>query len=147
MQPSPQLIEFIKKQEGFSPEAYKPLPTDRWTMGYGSTFVDGVAVQEGDSIDEEEANNLLTQSVNTLADKLNPVPENVTQQEFDAVVSLAYNIGLSSFKHSDTGSLFYSGENIADKFPIWNRSGGRVIQGLVNRREQERAMYENGDYA
>lgn len=147
MTPSQQLVDFIKKQEGFSSEAYKPLPTDRWTMGYGFTYINDIPVREGDSIDVETADILLEDNLKLLAQRIGIIPDAVTQQQFDAVISLAYNIGLNSFKHSDTGTRFYDGEDISDKFPLWNMSGGHVVTGLINRRARERAIYTDGYYA
>lgn len=147
MQVSDELVDFIKSQEGFSPVAYKPLPTDRFTLGYGSTFIDGEPVQEGDTITEEMATRVLTNSLNAAAAQLSiGLPLVVTQQQFDAVISLAYNIGISAFKNSLTGQYFYQGKDISDRFSLYNKSGGTVIQGLVNRRQKETQIYTNGVY-
>ncbi len=55
MKPSNEIREFIKSFEGFKDTAYKPLPTDRWTYGYGSTFkLDGSPVQEDNFISPED---------------------------------------------------------------------------------------------
>ena len=148
MKPSEKLVSFIAREEGFRGNAYRPLPTDRWTVGFGFTYINGTPVKEGDTIEVSKARNelrqLLTNIGNALSKKL---PDSVTQQEFDAVVSLAYNIGITAFISSTTGTLFYLGDDISNRFALYNRSGGKVIQGLVNRRNAEREIYVNGDYS
>lgn len=146
---SDKIKEFIKQQEGCKLTAYKPIPTDRWTIGYGATYYkDGSAVKENDTITDEQATNLLNISIDALCKQLSKtrIPSNVTGNQFDAVVSLVYNIGIAAFTTSSTGKLFYAGMDISEKFPMWNRSGGKVIQGLINRRAKEREIYDHNRY-
>jgi lysozyme len=65
------------------------------------------------------------------------------QCEFDACVSLAYNIGEAAFGRSTLCSLLNLGRKreAADQFPLWNKAGGRVLQGLVRRRAAERSLF------
>lgn len=148
MLPSDKIKEFIRSKEGLKLEAYKPIPTDRWTIGYGSTFIDGRPVEEVDKITEEQAIELFSKDVDDLAKILSipRIPANVKGNEFDAVVSLVYNIGVSAFKSSPTGKLFYAGLSISEKFPMWIKSGGVTIPGLVVRRIEERAIYDDNRY-
>ena len=147
---SDKIKEFIKNQEGCSLVAYKPLSTDRWTIGYGCTFLEGGRpVDEHMKITQQRADDLLDAIVDRLADQIsrNPrIPASVTSNEFDAVVSLVYNIGFSAFKNSPTGKLFYAGLSISEKFPMWNQSGGKTIPGLVARRIREKAIYDDSNY-
>lgn len=148
MQPSNKLIDFVANIEGFRPNSYKPLPTDRWTVGYGFTLIKGIPVKEGDSITQSEAKielqRLLVQVAKVIS--LIKLPTTVTQQQFDAVCSLCYNIGTGAFMKSDTGKLFYAGKNISDKFALYDRSGGIVIGGLYKRRIAEKKIYDSGEY-
>lgn len=67
----------------------------------------------------------------------------MTQSQFDAMVSLAFNIGPAGFAGSSLVKAFNAG-NIAlaaNDFLLWNKSGGHVSNGLVNRRESERALF------
>jgi len=148
MKPNQQIYDFIMHEEGFRNRAYKPLPTDRYTIGYGSTFYEnGDPVCEGDIITIEEAKSLLKLKVDNLALKLSTITNpNCKQNQFDAVLSLCYNIGYTKFKESMTGELYYRGVNIANRFALWNKSGGKIIKGLSNRRLKERIIYETGVY-
>lgn len=152
MKPSDELVTFVADQEGFRDTAYKPLPTDRWTVGYGSTYINGNLVQEGDTLDRVSAMSLLKESLYELATKIwqaiDPsVQSQITQNQFDAVCSLAYNIGSNLFLNSNTGRTFITGGNIANKFKLWNLSGGQIVQGLVNRRAAEQKIYTEGIYS
>lgn len=150
MRASDEIKKVIGEMEGCKLDAYKPLPTDRYTIGYGTTFYeDGSPVLEGDNITQDHADELLSDRIDDIASQLsaNPsIPDKVTQNEFDAVVSLAYNIGVSAFKNSTTGNMFYMDEDISKKFPEWNRSGGKPVPGLTVRRLREQTIYMTGDY-
>lgn len=148
MEPSDDIIEFIGKQEGFRANAYQPIPGDKWTIGYGFTRMDGQPVQKGDTIDKDNALIYLGTVVDNVASLINakPVPDSVNQNEFDAVVSLVYNIGIGHFTNSNTGVMFYKGEDIADKFEEWAMSQGKVIPGLLARRQKEKEIYVNDNY-
>jgi GH24 family phage-related lysozyme (muramidase) len=67
----------------------------------------------------------------------------VNQNQFDAMVSLDYNIGGGNFKNSSVVANVNKGDfsAAADSFKLWNKSGGVVVQGLVNRRELEVALF------
>ncbi len=148
MLPSQHLIEYIKRREGLSLEAYKPLASDVWTIGYGATQLENRAVREEDTITLDTANRMIEDYLDDLAMNLSRkrIPTTVTQQQFDAVVSLAYNIGCNAFITSVTGKMFYAGEDIASKFPLWIKSDGKVIPGLINRRKMDLQIYEDGVY-
>jgi|SRR6516164_7027619 GH24 family phage-related lysozyme (muramidase) len=148
-QPSKQLVDFIARCENFRSVAYKPLPTDRYTFGYGCTYFKGKPIGPGDTISQEDALLQLTSDLEKLGLIISGpgLPSNLTQEQFDAVVSLVYNIGFGTFKSSDTGRLFYAGQDISDRFKLYNRSGGQVITGLVNRREKEKEIYTSGIYS
>jgi len=149
MKASDKIIQFIADQEGFRGTAYQPIEGDKWTVGYGFTYLQGHPVQEGDTITQQEALNLLgtyVQNVATLISKTQ-IPLDTTQNQFDAVVSLTYNIGIGNWMKSNTAALFYAGQNISEKFKSWDLSGGRPVQGLLNRRLKEQAIYDNGDYS
>jgi lysozyme len=79
-----------------------------------------------------------------------------TQQQFDAMLCLLYNIGVGSekknrppgFTRSSVRRLFNAGDLLgaADAFLMWNKAGGKVSKGLKIRRAQERAMFLDGNY-
>lgn len=146
---SKELVDFIKSHEGLRLRAYQPVIGDRWTIGYGSTFIHNKPVVSTDTITEDEAMTALTEDLNRLEVGLSKpgLPLGLTRQQLEATLSLVYNIGLTAFQNSDTGKLFYRGHDISNRFELYNKSGGRVLAGLTNRRLQERAIYTNGIYA
>jgi lysozyme len=148
MKPSQQLVDFIASHEGLRLSAYRPLPTDRWTIGYGSTFIEGKPVVASQTITREQAIKALTVTLNEFAVTISKpgLPPGITQEQFDAVLSLVYNIGFSAFRKSDTGKRFYAGHDISDRFALYNKSGGSVVPGLVTRRENEKNIYTKGVY-
>ncbi len=149
MKYSTQLEQFLKGRESFSPVAIQPLPGDDWTYGWGFTIKsNGTPVQEGDVITTEEAETQFQSLLQHLSDQLSTMtPEQtVTQYQFDATLSLVYNIGLHAFATSTTGHMYHLGQDISKRFDLWDEFHGQVSQGLLNRREMERKLYETGDY-
>ena len=131
--------ELIKSFEGLELVAYL-CPADIWTIGYGHTG----NVKEGDSITKAEAEALLDKDLQTFRNgvkRLVKVPLN--ENQFGALVSFAYNIGLGSLQSSTLLKMLNAGDytGAADQFLRWNKSGGKVLTGLVRRREAERAVF------
>lgn len=149
MKPSPELVDFIKRFEGFREKAYRPLPTDRWTVGFGSTYIGDNPVTEDTIITESDALDLLRRNIEAFAERVSKpgLHRSVTNHQFDAVVSLVYNIGFAAFMKSTTATLFYGGHDISERFGLFIRSGGKIIPGLVRRRQEEKEIYVNGVYA
>ena len=94
---SASLFTALESSEGFVPQAMKPVPEDRYTYGYGSTFkLDGSPVQPGDRITRIEARKLMESKVR---DEYQPIIQAcvgdipLSQGEFDALLDLGYNIG------------------------------------------------------
>jgi lysozyme len=129
----------IANWEGFRDEAYIPVPGDKPTIGFGTTE----GVKAGDSITVERALVRLLADANKFEQAVKrcaPVP--MFTHEFTAYVSLAYNIGESAFCSSTLAkklnALDYEGA--CKEILRWNKFQGRVMQGLVNRREHEYKM-------
>jgi lysozyme len=148
VKPSEKIKNFIKSKEGLSLVAYRPIPTDKPTIGYGSTYyIDGTPVTMGDKIDLESANHIFEYHLDSFVRQLNDItPAGTTQNQFDAILSLCYNIGFRNFATSTSGKLYKEGQDIARRILLWNLSGGKPVKGLTNRRIQERAIYEYGLY-
>lgn len=148
MKASDKIIAFLKQVEGFRGSAYLPLAGDKWTIGYGFTQVGGSPVQEGDTLSQSDADQILENLVNSFGEHLSVdgLENLITQNQFDAALSLSYNIGLSAFKNSSTGRMFYSGSNISERFLLWNEFEGKPNQGLTNRRIKEKRIYDNSQY-
>ena len=132
----------VKRFEGLSLSAYPDPGTgdDPWTIGYGHT--DGV--NRGDLITQEEADNFLAKDL----DKFNKgvsklVTVDVNQYQFDALVSFAFNVGLNNLKNSTllkyVNTKFYTAAG--NELLRWTRANGKVMNGLVKRREAELNWY------
>ena len=138
-------IKLIKEFEGCRLKAYK-CPSNVWTVGYGSTFYeDGSKVKQGDIISQERANELFLQIVKKFVDGVDRmVTSKVTQNQFDAMVSLSFNIGLGGFKRSSVlrkVNINPNDETIGASFRLWRKGNGVVLPGLVRRREAEVKLY------
>lgn len=130
-------------REAFRSVAYKDI-AGIWTIGYGSTRVKGIPVKEGDKITEADAVNetraFVSEVVATI-NKLVKVP--LTQNQFDALVSFIYNVGITAFTNSTLLKLLNLREYLqaADQFLRWTFAGGKYSAGLYNRRVQERKQF------
>jgi lysozyme len=138
-------IAHIKAFEGLSLTAYPDGLG--WSIGYGHH---GADVYMGLEITDTRADELLRQDLEKFengVERVLAVP--AEQEEFDAMVALAYNIGVSAFaastllKHHNQGAH----REAAAEFGKWNKSGDTVLPGLVKRREKEAAMYRRGGRA
>lgn len=136
-------VDLIKSFEGFSAEPYL-CPAGKATIGYGWT--NGVTM-DSPSITESEATKLLIEGLERYEIAvLDCVDADLQQCEFDALVSLCYNIGASAFCGSTLVRKLNEREyeQAADQFLRWDKSKGKVLPGLVARRKAEREMFVNG---
>lgn len=133
-------IKLIKNFEGCRLEAYK-CPAGIWTVGYGHT---GSTVHPGLKISQSEADSLLKTDLiihcNNVS-KLVKVPLN--QNQFDALVSLEYNIGYGNFSRSTLLKLLNAKnyKDAAEQFAVWRLGGGKILPGLVRRRKAEKDLF------
>lgn len=116
------------------------------TIGIGSTYYeDGTKVKMTDkAITKERAIQLAKNVVKSFEEQVNKsILLPMTQNQFDAMVLLCYNIDKSGFARSSVVKNFNAGnlQKAADSFLLWNEAGGRVVQGLVNRRNKERSLF------
>lgn len=148
---SNQGLELIKQFEGFRSAPYRDV-AGIWTIGYGSTYYpDGRRVSGRDKpLTEAEASQLKLDIINKdFAPAVNALlakeikAGKVTQAMFDALVSLAYNIGTAGLARSSVVRHLKAGniQASADSFLLWNKAGGKVLKGLVRRRDAEREMF------
>lgn len=135
-------IDLIKQFEGYSSKAYPDPATGGapWTIGYGTTK----GVKPGMVITTEQAEKMLRDDVAKFESGVSSlVTAPTTQGQFDAMVSLAYNIGLGNFGKSTLlkkhNARCYT--CAADQFRVWNRANGKVMNGLTRRRAAERQVY------
>lgn len=138
-------LDLIKRFEGLKLETYRDS-VGVLTIGYGTTAAAGVGIdpKPGMKITEAEAEEYLRRAVEKFAEDILPaIKVDVTDNEFGALVSLAYNIGPSAFKKSTVLRKLNAGDRqgAADAFLMWNKAGGKVLKGLQRRREAERALF------
>ena len=138
-------LSLIKSFEGFSARPYR-CPAGIPTIGYGATYYpDGRRVTMQDRpVTEADATAMLRSMLASYEAGVNRyVQVPLTQGQFDALVSFAYNLGLSALKNSTLLRLVNARDwrGAAAQFGRWNRAGGKVLPGLTRRREAERQMF------
>ena len=133
-------INLIKKFEGLRLEAYL-CPAGVWTIGYGHTK----GVKKGQVITQLEADNLLKEDLSSFEKGVTSlIKSNINQNQFDSLVSFAYNLGLNNLKSSTLLKKVNSNPNdrtIVDEFIKWIYAGGKPLEGLKRRRQAEAYLY------
>ncbi len=132
-------LNLIREFEGCKLEAYQDS-VGVWTVGYGSTR----GVCSGLTITQEDADRRLQNDVQgaVLCVK-NAVKVNVTQNQFDALVSFVFNLGCGALRNSQLLRKLndMDDEGAASEFGKWNHGGGQVLAGLTRRREAEAELF------
>lgn len=143
---SDRCLSLIKRFEGCRTAAY-PDPGsggDPWTIGWGST---GADIHKGLVWTPQQCDDRLAADVQCFALEVDKLigPASTTQSEFDAMVCLAYNIGLGNFGSSTLLRLHKEGKHpaAAEQFVRWNRANKKIMRGLTRRREAERDLYRS----
>lgn len=139
MKTSPKGIALIKEFEGLRLKAYK-CPGGVWTIGYGHT----AGVKPGMTITEEQAEQFLKEDLIVFEKAVNNQNLSINQNQFDALVSLIYNIGIGNFQKSTLlrkARVNPNDNSIMDEFLKWVYSKGRVLPGLQRRRLAEMKLY------
>lgn len=136
---------------GYLDAARPPVPTIGWghteAAGGEVRYVDGIVTPRvivGKRISEAEARRLKERDLALFARGVERLLKRIPARwQFDAMVSLAYNIGVGAFSRSSVLRHFNAGRNdaAAEAFLLFNKSGGRVLNGLVRRRNAERALF------
>ncbi|AXF52415.1 MAG: endolysin/autolysin [Caudoviricetes sp.] len=137
--------KLIQQFEGLKLQAYQDS-VGIWTIGYGNiSYINGKKVKKGDEITREQADLMFKSITNKFAlDVAKLIDVCLTQNQFNALVSLAYNIGIGAFKGStllNKVNVNPNDKSIANEFLKWKYAGGKVIQGLLNRRIKESEVY------
>jgi GH24 family phage-related lysozyme (muramidase) len=138
-------LRLIKEFEGCKLTAYK-CPAGVWTIGIGSTrYADGSAVKQGQTLaNEEAALLLLSKTLTSYEHAVNAIKVDLTQNEFDALVSLTYNIGAGNLASSTLVKMLKAGDSkaeIAKQFLRWDKAGGKPLAGLTRRRNAEAELF------
>lgn len=134
--------DYIKGFEALRLVAYPDPGTGGkpWTIGWGHAK----GVKQGDRITQEQAEQFLSDDLAVFELTVNSaIKRPMTQNQFDAMVSLAFNIGGPAFAGSTLVKKFNADDiqGAADQFPRWKLSDGKVMPGLVKRRAAEREMF------
>ena len=138
--------DLIKEFEGLSLKPYR-CSANIPTIGYGNTYYEnGIKVQMSDApITKQRAEDLLIYTVDRFSVKVaNLVHKPITQNQFNALVSFAYNVGSGALASSTLLKLVNvnpNDANIAKEFLKWNKVNKVPVQGLTNRRIKESALY------
>ncbi|MBS1915651.1 MAG: lysozyme [Bacteroidetes bacterium] len=139
-------ISLIKSFEGFSARSYQDS-AGIWTIGYGCTmYREGTKVKQGEMISESAANDLLLWHIDLKVHAINGLMQKVilNQNQFDALCSFVYNVGVGAFSGSTMIKVIRMNPNepeIRNEFLRWNKAGGKEIEGLTNRRMKEADLY------
>ena len=116
-----------------------------WTSGFGTTvYPNGIKVMKGDTCTEAQAKTYMAHDLKKFEATVNKaVTVQLNQNQFDALVSLAYNIGIGAFNKSTLVKKLNANNfrGAADQFDVWVNAGGKRMQGLVNRRAKEKALF------
>ena len=139
MKTSSKGIALITEFEGFREKAYQDV-VGIWTIGYGFTL----GVQPGDTITKAQAKARLARELDGYEAAVTRACTNEpNQNEFDALVCFAFNVGVSGMAKSSVIKAHNRGDHqaAARAFSLWNKAGGKVWAGLTRRRAAEAALY------
>jgi len=138
-------IPIIRKFEGLKLKAYL-CPANVWTIGYGNTFYEnGSKVQMGDKITLDRADRLLFFVVQKFEAEIKKLVKSaINDNQLGALTSFAFNVGVGNLAKSTLLKKVNANQNdetIRDEFNRWTKSGGKVLNGLVTRRQAEADLY------
>ena len=139
-------IELIKTFEGFKSAPYK-CPAGIPTIGYGATFYpnDKKVTMTDKALTETESVELLKHMLVSFEKYVDSYcRDDINQNQFDALVSFAYNLGPANLKSSTLLKKVNANpadESIKLEFMKWVKAGGKTLKGLVARREAESKLY------
>ncbi len=132
-------IDLIKRWEGFRDKAYL-CPGNVWTIGYGHTK----NVYQGMCISKAQAEELLKSDLRYFEKAVKQLSKvELTQGQFDALVSFTFNVGVGAFKKSTLLRLVNQGDFLgaAKQFGRWVNANGKKLPGLVSRRAEEKQLF------
>jgi len=130
----------IQSYEQCRLQAYMPTPDDVPTLGFGHTR--GVAM--GDTCTQEQADAWFLEDIAWVEDCVNrAVTSQLTQDEFDALASLCFNIGCRAFSGSTLVKRLNNADyEVGNEFAKWNKQNGKELAGLTRRRAAEAKLFE-----
>ena len=146
MKVSKECLEMIKHHEGVRSKPYK-CPAGLWTVGVGHVIGDGKSLPKewNRTFTPDEIDSILAADLQRFErGVLRLCPRNLNQNRFDALVSFAFNVGLGSLQRSTLRMKHNRGEidACAQEFLKWSKAGGKVLKGLLKRRQDESRLYQ-----
>ncbi|EJL33233.1 phage-related lysozyme (muraminidase) [Caulobacter sp. AP07] len=147
MTPSPKIITFIQGYEKCRLKAYMPTPNDRPTLGWGST---GPDIRMGMKWTQVQADERFARDLARFGGQVSALLGSAptTQDQYDALVSFAYNVGYGDggLKTSTLLRMHKAGDyaDAALQFARWDKQAGKSLAGLTKRRAAEAAIYRGG---
>lgn len=144
MKASDNCIALIKRFEGYLNKPYL-CPAGIPTIGFGTTvYPSGKKVLLSDPpITMTEACFFLKNDLIRFENAINKaITVSITQNQFDAICSFVYNVGIGSFLDSTLLKKINAGEYAGDEFMRWNKAGGKVLAGLTERRQAEKNLFD-----
>ena len=142
-------IQLIKHHEGVRSRPYR-CPAGLWTVGVGHLIGDGKSLPDSwnRTFTQEEIDGLLKSDLRRFELGICKMLPNVPlrQGEFDCLVSFAFNLGLGTFQRSTIRQAILRDDKEAamDSLMKYCKAGGKILKGLLNRRTDERKMFESG---
>ena len=134
-------IALIKSFEGLSLNKYQDI-VGKWTIGYGHLILPDEVFNV--ALTEAQAEALLRRDLAVSEKGVNQyVIPPLTQNQFDALVSFTFNLGVGNLKNSTLLRVLNAQQyqNAADEFLRWDKAGGKQVAGLTRRRTAERALF------
>jgi lysozyme len=153
---SSKVIEMIKHHEGVKTRPYQ-CPALLWTVGVGHVIDPShikvkfherknLPIPDGWNrvLSSKEVDDILADDLRRFETGVRRLCPVATQSQFDALVSFAFNVGLGNLQRSTIRMKHNRGDyaGASEAFMMWTKAGGRVLNGLVKRRKDERALYD-----
>jgi len=137
-------LSLIKKFEGCEYNAYK-CAAGVWTIGYGHT----AGVKEGDLVTQQEADKILEEDMKEYEGYINDyVTVDLDQNQFDSLVSWVFNLGPANLRASTMLKVLNNKEyeEVPNQMKRWNKAAGKVLEGLIRRREAESLLFQDKEW-
>ena len=138
-------VALIRKFEGCEFQAYQ-CSASGWTLGYGHTR----DVSEGDTCTKDEAEQTLISDLEEFEGYVNDLVKTpLEQNQFDALVAWTFNLGPTNLRSSTLLARLNDGDldDVPHQLRRWNKAGGKVLDGLVRRREAEALLWLGDEWS
>ncbi len=147
MKISDRAVEINAEFEGFFEHAYLD-PVGIWTVGYGTTYLNGRRVRQGDRMPKDVAKAYMKKELQNYLDMalrhVKPeIAQRLNQNQLDAIAIFTYNVGPGNFSKSSFLTLLNRGDfaGAAPRLLLWNKAKGKVLRGLTRRRQAEMDLF------